>query len=92
MFLAGLYQALLQRERERQDCHDGFVVATCLSYERNRKLLDALEAGEPATVVGRNLKGWGIPKVGLQRDQAFDRFRVSPDDIVSPVKSEVPES
>ena len=86
MRVPGLYDALRERERQHQDRHDSHAAATGLPYRRNRRLLDALEAGELATLMGRRLRGWGVPKVPLRREQAFDWFVVSPDDALTPTK------
>jgi hypothetical protein len=49
---------------------------------RRTVLLDALEAGRPARVQGRNLRGQGLPEVRLRREQAFDWFEVGADDTL----------
>lgn len=50
---------------------------------RQTVLLDALEAGEPARVQGRDLRGRDLPEVRLRREQAFDWFEVNSKDIVT---------
>lgn len=81
--VAGLYRALLERERARQEradrLRDGGV-----PMKRNRRLLDALEAGEPAVVPATRLGGHEIPRVPLSREQRQwpNRFVVSADDTV----------
>lgn len=93
LVVPGLYRALLARERDHQARHDEFVESTGWRrrYGRNRRVLDALESGRPAIVQGRNLSGWGIPKVSsLRREDAFRWFAVTPDDRV--VLAESPET
>lgn len=85
----GLYAALLAREREHAASWDAHVADS--GYRRihgpSRRLLDALEAGHPAVLQGRRLKGWGLPKVPLRRDQAMLWFAVLVDDTVVPAES-----
>lgn len=47
------------------------------------KLLDDLEAGRPVRLEGRSLRGHHLPDCRLRRDQAFDWFKVGPDDSVT---------
>jgi hypothetical protein len=94
----GLYARLL--ERERGSCAQidprtlprfnpaspapRTVVETGI---KSRALLDALEAGEPVQLQGRQLRGRSLPAMPLRRDQASDWFEVSADDTVKAVAS-----
>ncbi|WP_459966425.1 hypothetical protein [Mycobacterium sp. MUNTM1] len=89
---AGIYRALLEREREacaridprtlpRLNAGSAAPKTVVESGARSGALLAALEAGEPVRLEGRNLRRW----VDLRRDQAFDSFEVRPDDTVMPL-------
>lgn len=85
LVVPGLYAALLAREREHQRgwselAADGPV------HPRDRRLLDALESGQPAVLQGRRLRGWGLPKVPLRREDAFRWFAVAADDRIVPAE------
>ncbi len=45
-------------------------------------VLDALEAGKPVTLQGRNLRGVSLPSVPLRRKDAFEWFEIGADDSV----------
>jgi hypothetical protein len=90
----GLYAALLERERghherwggrrvyaDPEDHSQGFFL-------RDRHLLDALEAGEPAVFSGHDLGGNGIPQVPLSAEQKPwpNYYTVTPDDRIVPAE------
>ncbi|AHC27816.1 MULTISPECIES: hypothetical protein [Mycobacteriaceae] len=86
----GLYAALLARERDRarpdpremRRLHPegGYctLADTVCKHEpiplSRSPLLDALEAGRPAVLEGRQLRGRSLPEVTLRREQALDWF------------------
>lgn len=90
----GLYAALLEWERQsfersRVDPRWRYTEAgqrgepALESWLRPRSArLDALEAGKPVALQGRDLRGVHLPKVPLRRDQAYDWFEIRPDDSV----------
>ncbi|MDX1883043.1 hypothetical protein [Mycolicibacterium sp. 120270] len=94
MHVPGLYVALLTREKNRCEQIDprsrprfnpnslGGRTAVETGV-RSTAMLDALMAGHPVTAQGRDLRGRSMPDVPLQRDQAFDCFRVRPDDTLT---------
>jgi hypothetical protein len=96
MRVPGLYEALRERERKRQERDErrGVVIypAEDLAVMRRpRHLLDALEAGEPVVVRGHDLGGWSIPAVPLSPEQKQwpNWYSVTPDDRIVPAESPV---
>jgi hypothetical protein len=86
--VGGLYAALLRRERDHQLDHERFVEKHPQYHNtHDKQLLDDLELGRPVILQGRRLKGWGIPRVPLQRSDAFQWFKVSHNDSVVPAQS-----
>jgi hypothetical protein len=90
--IPGLYRALLDKERDRQERADRATVRMReefgYSSRRDRRLLDALEAGQ--TVV---MPRWRVghkrstPPVDLPWDRhEVTTVRVSPDDVVRPAE------
>ena len=89
----GLYQALLERECERQERADRRVTYATAGFplmRRDRRLLDTLEAGKPAVVPTGQLGGWGVPKVPRTNEQKQwgHWFKVFPDDSVKPAEDD----
>jgi hypothetical protein len=90
----GLYEALRERERRHHERWGGRRVYADPEdhsqgfFLRDRHLLDALEAGEPAVFSGHNLGGWGIPKVPLSAEQKDwpNYYTVTPDDLIVPAE------
>jgi hypothetical protein len=93
----GLYEALREREcghHERrggrrfyadpEDHSKGFSL-------RDRRLFDALKAGEPVVVRGHDLGGWGVPTVPLSAEQKDwpNWYTVTPGDRIEPADSPV---
>jgi hypothetical protein len=90
--IPGLYGALLVRERGRQERADRATEHMRerfgYSSRRNRRLLDALEAGQ-TVVMPRWLVGHkrSTPRVDLPWDrQEVTAVTVSPDDVVRPAE------
>jgi hypothetical protein len=87
----GLYEALRERERRHHERRGGRrFYADPEDHSRgfslrDRRLLDALEAGEPVVVRGHDLGGWGIPKVPLSAEQKDwpNWYTVHPDDTIT---------
>lgn len=96
MRVPALYAALRARTREQQARWEVFAAQNPeyqgeggrLRQDASRpRLLAAFTAGRPAVLQGRQLKGHGIPRVPLRRDQMFDWFAVAADDSVVPAES-----
>jgi hypothetical protein len=87
--LAGVYAALLAKERERQERYGrrrsipsrGDDEPALAVYRRPRHILDALEAGRAVTVPSWRLGGHGVP-IPRELKSWPNRFVVSPDDTV----------
>ncbi len=86
---AGLYAALLERERAYCARIDPRTMArfnkategeltVVATGARSGRLLEDLEAGRPVRLEGRRLRPW----LELRRDQAFQWFEISSDDTV----------
>jgi hypothetical protein len=60
-------------------------------FLRDRRLLDALETGEPVVVRGHDLGGWDIRAVPLSPEQKDwpNWYTVTPDDHIVPAESPV---
>jgi hypothetical protein len=89
----GLYAALLERERKRQERAERRSAVTytypaedLAVMRRPDHLLRALEAGEPVVVRGHDLGGWSIPTVPLSPEQKDwpNWYTVTPDDRIVP--------
>jgi hypothetical protein len=84
----GLYEALRARERQHNERHMHFAEHDPQYRDTySRRKLDALEASRPVVLEGRQLKGWGVPRVPMRIEDAFNRFVVSPDDTVVPAQT-----